>query len=282
VTHAKGLNRCAVEKIAHRFHVALLLGAAAASTPKGSGTLTTCGVLDQGQTGTCHAHSLCGAVYCALASAAAGAPPPFVGSPRQLAGCVYSDVRAAATPVGQPVPSLLDTGADLQDDATALAGWGLAPIQAPTSDGRYSDVENDPPNNVFPEPDPTQLQKVMQVTGEYSIPVNSAAPNLVALCIDGGVPVQVGFFCDSAFENLTAGQVATVPNQSDPNGGGHACYLYGYRTASDGSFEFLLRNSWGNWCQNGDCWVSTAWLLAAWELFPVAVKAVATTTKEGA
>jgi hypothetical protein len=116
--------------------------------------------------------------------------------------------------------------------------------------------------------------------GEYSIPVDSSAPNLVALCIDSKIPVQVGFFCDSAFESLTPSQVAGAPNQNDPSGGGHAVYLYGYRTNAQGEFEFRLRNSWGNaWCDVGDCWVSTAWLLAAWELFPIAVKAV---TKEAA
>jgi C1A family cysteine protease len=90
------------------------------------------------------------------------------------------------------------------------------------------------------------------------------------------VLVQAGFFCDSAFENLTPSEVAGVQNAADPNGGGHAVYLYGYRTNSAGKFEYRLRNSWGiGWCDGGDCWVSEAWLLACWELFPVAVKMVA-------
>jgi len=268
----KGLLRCAPEKIAHRFHVAHLLGALALASPKGAGMLVPGPLFDQGQTGTCHATSLPGACDCALR--AAGETPPFVGSPRQLAGCTYSDVRAAKLVPGQPVPKLTDDGADLQDDATALAGWGLAPIQAPTSDGRYHDVENDPPDNTFPEPDPTQLQKAFQVTGEYSIPVDANAPKLVALCLDAGVPVQVGFFCDMAFENMGPSDVAGVPNSNDPQGGGHAVYLYGYRTNSAGKYEFRLRNSWGLWCDAGDCWVSEEWLLACWELFPVAVKMV--------
>jgi hypothetical protein len=272
VSYGKGLVRCAPEKISHRFHVSHLLGAAASGTPKGAATCTPCAVMDQGQSGTCHAHSLCAAVWSALATA--GHTPAFVGSPRQLAGCVYSDVRATSTRVGQPLPKLVDNGADLQDDATALAAWGLAPMQSPTSDGRYSDVENDPADNTFPEPDPAQLEKAMQVTGEYSVPVNGDAPRLVALCLDAGVPVQVGFYVDMAFERLQPGQVAEVPDQNDPQGGGHAVYLYRYRTAADGTYEFRLRNSWGAWCDGGDCWVSSAWLMAAWELFPCAVKAV--------
>lgn len=170
----------------------------------------------------------------------------------------------------------MDTGADLQDDATALVGWGLAPIQAPTSDGRFSDVEADPANNVFPEVDPSQLQKAFQVTGEYQIPVDANAAKNVALCIDAGIPVQIGIFVDMAFENLTPGQVAQPADQADPQGGGHALYIYGYRTAADGSYEFLVKNSWGSvWCDSGSCWASTAWLQTAWELFPIAVKKVA-------
>jgi hypothetical protein len=270
--NGKGLIQCVASKVAHRLHVAFLLGAIATQTPVGAGMLTPGTLTNQGGSGTCHAHSRCGACDCALKSA--GVAPPFFGSPRQLAGCTYSDVRAAGLVPGQKVPKLQDTGADLQDVETAILGWGLAPIQAPTSDGRYSDVENDPADNSFPEPDPTQLQKAFQVTGEYSIPVNADAPRLVALCIDSKIPVQVGFFCDSTFENLKPTDVAGVPNQSDPNGGGHAVYLYGYRTNAAGKFEFRLRNSWGNWCDGGDCWVSEEWLLAAWELFPCADRMV--------
>ncbi|HLK36901.1 MAG TPA: C1 family peptidase [Polyangiaceae bacterium] len=267
MSFGKGLERCPAEKVAHRFQMR------ATATPKGAGQLTPCQRLDQGQTSTCHAHSLVAAVWTALA--AAGTTPPFVGSPRQLAACTYSDVRARRIPVGQTLPTLGDNGADLQDDATALAAWGLAPIQAPTSDGRFSDCENDPSSGVFPEPDPTQLQRVMQVTGEYSIPVDSSAPATVATCIDAGIPVQVGIFIDTAFEELSAGHVAQPANERDPNGGGHAMYISGYRTNSAGELEFRVENSWGStWCEGGACWASTAWLLSAWELFPVAVKAV--------
>lgn len=267
--YGKGLIKCAPKKIAHRFAFR------ATVPPKGAGQLTACQRLDQGQTGTCHAHSLVGAVWTALH--AAGSDPPFIGSPRQLASCTYGDVRGTKTYPGTTMPVLLDTGADLQDDATALAAWGLARIQAPTSDGRFSDVENDPSSNVFPEADTAQLQRTFQVTGEYSIPVDSAAPAAVASCIDAGIPVQIGIFVDTAFEDLTSGQVAQPANQNDPNGGGHALYISGYRTAADGSYEFRVENSWGSsWCDGGACWASSAWLMSGWELFPIAVKAVTT------
>ena len=273
MTHQLNLKKCDPSKVAHRFHVAFLLGTIAAAQPKGDGILVPGTLLDQGGSGTCHTHSLCGACDCALK--AQSTPAPFFGSPRTLASCVYADVRSPKLVPGGQVPPLTDDGADLQDDATALAGWGLAPIQAPTSDGRYSDVENDPPNNVFPEVDPSQLQRAFQVSGEYQIPVDGNAAKNVALCIDAGIPVQIGIFVDTAFERLTSGEIAQPANQNDPKGGGHALYIYGYRTNAEGQYEFRVRNSWGSsWCDSGDFWASAAWVASAWELFPIAVKMV--------
>ena len=263
MSYGKGLRQCPADKIAHRTQLR------AQAAIKGDGQLAPCPRMDQGQSGTCHAHSLAAAVWCALT--ASGVTPSFVGSPRQLAACTYADVRGP----GSPMQPLQDTGADLQDDSTALATWGLAPIQAPTSDGRFSDVEADPASNIFPEPDLSRLELVQQLSGEYAIAVDANAPRLVASCIDAGIPVQIGIFVDSAFESLTAEQVAQPANQRDPNGGGHALYISGYRTNATGQLEFRVENSWGSsWCDGGACWASTAWLLSAWELFPVAVTEV--------
>lgn len=273
--YGKGLLRTPDAKKAHRLGAELHpdIAAAKAAGPKGSGQLTPAKRTDQGQSGCCHSHSAVAVVWCALT--AAGLSPQFLGSPRMLASCTYADVRAATTPAGAALPVLQDNGADLQDDANAMAKWGLAPIQAPTSDGRYSDVENDPPDNSFPEPDPAQLVVGSQhlVSGEYTIPVDAQAPLLVAAAIDAGIPVWLGTFVDTAFEDLAADAVAQPANQADPNGGGHALYISGYRTAADGSLEFRVENSWGDgWCDGGACWASTAWLLACWELFPCPVK----------
>ena len=271
--HGKGLHRPDPAKSAHRLHASLHPRINAAATPKGSAALTPCARLNQGQTGTCHAHSGVAVVWCACV--AIGHTPAFVGSPRQLASCTYSDVRDAQTPPGAPLRVLTDDGADLSDDAAALAKWGQAPIQAPTSDGRYSDVENDPPDNVFPEPDVAQLEVAGHnlIAGEYSIPIDADAPRLCALALDSGVPIWVGFFADSAFDGAQADTVLGPPNEADPDGGGHATYLSAYRTAADGSYEFLLQNSWGsNWADNGAVWVSSAWLQKVWMLWLMAVQ----------
>lgn len=268
----KGLLRPDPAKLARRFHASLHPALRAGGTPKGSAQLTPCQRMDQGQSGTCHAHSAAGSVWTALNAAGA---VMFVPSPVLIASCTYADVRAAQTPPGQPLPPLVDTGADLSDDATALARWGVSPILAPTTDGRYSDVENDPPGATFPEPSVAQLEQAGHdlIGGEYQIPVDAQAPVLCALALDNGLPIWLGFFVDSAFESAQADTVVGPPNESDPNGGGHAVYLSGYRTAADGSYEFRLENSWGpGWADGGAVWVGTPWLKACWMLWPMAIR----------
>lgn len=260
--HGMGLRRCPPARIAFRTHArALAVGA----TPKGAATIALPPPLDQGQTSTCFAHSLAMGIYGALKGS-------FLPSPKEIAACTYALARSRATPMWMPLPSLLDVGADLQQCADVLTSIGIAPMTGPTSDGRNSDVENDPPDNVFPEPSLSRIERTTRVDGEYVIPVDDAAPTLAALCLDARIPVQVGFFCDHAFQALVPGSIAPIPDTSDPNGGGHAVLLRGYSTDSEGLLEFHVRNSWGsNWCDGGDCAVSAAWVSAAWELFPVAV-----------
>lgn len=228
--------------------------------------------MDQGRSSTCFAHSGSACAY--TARSAAGTALPFVPSPRSIASCTYSGERGLSTPAGVSLPLLQDTGAQLADCAASMFEDGITSIGGPTADGRYSDVEDLAPGEPFPEPDVAALElaALTVVEGEYKISPNANAPRTVAAALDVNVPVWVGFFCDSAFENLPAGQVAGAPDQSDPNGGGHAVYITAYRTNVAGKLEFRIENSWGSdWCENGSAWVSEAWIAAAWELWPFAI-----------
>lgn len=261
-----GLRRSPPEKTAHRFgaHHLVTLGA----TPKGAGQLTPCQRIDQGDTETCHA---CSAAACCWVAMNAAGRPTFIPSQVLIASCTYADVRAAAHPSGT-LPELVDAGADLQDDATAMAKWGIGPMGAPVRN-RFCDIP-DPTGYGFPEPDVGALEVAGQdlIGGEYQIAVDTSAPNTVALCIDAGIPVWLGTFVDTAFQNLGAHDVAQPANENDPNGGGHAMYVSGYRTAADGSFEFRVENSWGSsWADGGAVWASSAWLKACWSLWPFKV-----------
>lgn len=272
----RGLRRSAIHKSAHRvgaeFHPAI--AAELKAGLKASGQLTPCQRIDQANTECCHA---CSAAACCWVACNAAGKPIFIPSQLLIASCTYADVRAAANPVG-PLPPLQDTGSELADDAAALAKWGIAPM-GPQQGGRFCDIPNDQTGVAFPEPDPGQLQVAGKdlIGGEYQIPADDNAPKLVAASIQAGIPVWLGTFVDTAFENLAATQVAQAPNEQDPSGGGHALYISGFRTASSGEFEFRVENSWGDsWCDNGACWASEAWLKAAWEIWPFCIVSKAT------
>jgi hypothetical protein len=270
--NGRGLHRPTPSRVAHRLgaHTLGLSG-----TPRGSATLEPCPRMDQGRTSTCHAHSAIAAFWTALT--AAGQKPSWVASPLLLASCAYADVRALLFPAPQALPTLVDTGAELQDDATALAKWGVAPMGALIQwRSGLSDVPDNRDGVPFPEPDRTQLEIAGSdlISGEYSIAVDSNAPRLVALALDAGIPVWDGGYITSDYERISAGTVAPASmGQDDGSGGGHAQYISAYRTNSAGAYEYLYQNSWGDvWAMGGAVWVSTAFLLTRWTLWPFAVK----------
>jgi hypothetical protein len=207
------------------------------------------------------------------AQTAAGQKPRYVGSPLTLASLVYAAEQRGDARPGIVLPKLLDTGAQLQDMATALGTWGLAPIQAPTSDGRFSDVPNDSdsPDGSFPEADPSQLQIAGSdlISGEYKIEVDQNASLLCAVALDAGFPILLGKLVGSAFQALGPSDIAQPTRATETGKGGHALYLSGYRTVSVSVREWKVRNTWGQrWANNGFVWASEAWLLDAWELWP--------------
>lgn len=271
-----GLKRSAPHKLAARVSLAehpVVRAALAATSLPDSVDLAAFEppVFDQGQTGSCTAHATTAGV--ATSFSAGGKPLGFVPSMDLLYKATRAYERALATPVGSPLPALRDSGAELADVYTVLGRYGVkAMAEALTSDGRFSDCEVATVND---EPDVSALiasgQKL--VVGPYGVdPSTANVSDVLAAAIVAKIPLGTAEFVDTAFEQLQAGQVAGAPNQSDPNGGGHATLLTGYRPNPSGvGRQFKLRNSWGaSWCDEGYVWVSPAWLAAVWELHPLA------------
>lgn len=227
-------------------------------------------IYDQGPTGSCTAHSGSGSV--ATAFSAAGMPLGFIPSPDLLYKITRALERAHATPAGHALPGLTDSGAELADVVAVLSRYGMKSMSAPTPDGRQSDVTLD---GVNLEPDLTALEMAGDhtIAGAYAIDTKASdASDVIAAALMSGIPVLVAFYVDSKFEQMGPNDVAGVPDESDPNGGGHAVYLSGYRTNAAGAREFRLTNSWGSaWCDVGRCWVSEAFINAMWEAWPMAV-----------
>lgn len=262
-------------KIAHRRpaqeHTRIL--AARATGPSTGHELEGCPILQQRNSGTCHAHSAAGARW--TAQKAANKPLLWVPSPLLIASLTYADTqRSGPAPMTNDGgwPALLDLGAELQDGSNAIKLWGVGPI-GPSPDGELGDVPNDPPDgsNTFPEPEFGALEKSGETPGdaEYSIDMSSAdLVDMTAATLDANMPIRTGFFCDPAFQQLGPSDVAQAPNTT-AGGGGHSTYLRAHRLVN-GQRQFRLSNSWGtSWCDNGECWVGEAWLRACWELWPV-------------
>lgn len=269
----KGLLPSTPEKVSHRLGAEMHpnIGTALSSL-RGSADLSKYlpERLDQGRTETCHAHSLAVGLYCAFGSL--GKPITFTPSPLIIASTTYADVRSANTPLDQPLPVLQDTGAELQDDANAVARWGIGPI-GPDVEGRRSDCPSTQEPN-FPEPDVSGLLIAGSdlVGGEYSITIDGNTPAVIAASLDSGIPVWVGGLVGQSYENISSNDVAQPTPLDDTTAGGHAQLIVGYRTAGS-SLEFLVVNSWGNyWGFNGTIWASSEWVSALWAAWPLTVK----------
>lgn len=269
----KGLKPNTPHKVAHRLaaHLHPEIAKALRAGPRGSAMLEACETMDQNGSNTCHAHSAAGAIWTAFH--AKSKTLPFVPSPLDIASTTYANQRRAVTPPGQSLPPLMDVGAELQDDASALAEWSAGPMRSPTADGRVSDVPSLQNGQPFPEPDPGRLQVAGQrlFDGEYAVVVDHTAELVVAAALDANIPVWEGGIVDSAYENDAPDVVRPAPNENDPDAGGHAQYIYGYRTNAAGYLEFIYKNSWGDWMLNGSVWVSTGFVRSRWALWPMAV-----------
>ena len=205
--------------------------------------------MDQGQTSSCSAHALVKAIEIVTG---------YRGSPRDLyysAGLLEGDTS--------------DDGRELVDCLTAVATSGIAPFAGPTPDGRNSDVT---PENVQDVPTPKDyFYRRKFDLGRASIdPRGDHVSDLCAATLAAGGVIYLGTQVGNAFEELQGAVVAQPDPANDPSGGGHALAGVGYRTMPDGSRQWRVENSWGEaWDEAGECWASTAWLAACWELHPV-------------
>ena len=227
---------------------------------------------NQNKTETCFAAAAAGCVY--MACSIAG-KTIFVPSPLVISQGVRALARAQSTPVGTPLPTpLADNGADDVTTFEWLAQGGVCPMLTQVPEGYY-DAN---PGNVTTEPNFANIEASAKklIVGPYAINMQQAASALVdacRACIFAGYPVWVSAWCGNAEFNWTPGNGPLgVPDQSA--GGGHATYLSGWEKVN-GVYSLLKRGSWGSgYGINGDCLVGSAWLGAAWSLWPVVVEAV--------
>lgn len=101
-----------------------------------------------------------------------------------------------------------------------------------------------------------------QATGYSAIDNRIQVPVKTALAM--GIPVIFGFTVYPWFESPDAhGVCAPVENQTVL--GGHAVLLVGYeRIPGSRKVWAIVRNSWGNWADNGYCYMPLSWICNYW------------------
>ena len=219
---------------------------------------------NQGRSSSCSAHAITSGLY--AAQIGAGIADPIDGSPH----LVYS----LSGRLERPFAALQDDGRQLVDVLAVVRTVGLAPMQAPTPDGRWSDVwtaeEGPDPNVCVPATGAEILSCVRHAYDVGNHTIDPTAPDrddliVATLTAPSPAPVLLATRVGARFDSLSPGQVA----EPDPDGSGHALIICGHRTLASGDRQFLVDNSWGDWDENGECWVSSAWAGACWELHPL-------------
>ncbi len=206
---------------------------------------------DQGQTSSCTAH--------ALAKAA-----QILG-----AGMISEHVLYSLT--GAREGDMSDDGRQLVDCLAVAASPGLAPYAGPV-EGRASDVTA---ANATTPATPAEVAACVPFAsagaGNSIDPAASDLAEQVTACLAAGGVIYLGAQVGAQFQGLTGDEVAIPDPANDPEGGGHALLIVGYRTAPEGGpVEVRVENSWGeSWDSAGECWATLAWVAACWELHPL-------------
>jgi hypothetical protein len=251
-----------------RLHAAARAGADSPVDLRLTGLIAA--VKDQGQVGSCVEHSGSGATESQFALD--GDPLGFVPSEDIGYKGARSIDRARANPTGG-LPPLTDSGSMTTDYESWIATFGVAPRWRPsTPNGRNSDCDLDTVNDDI-DLAAVESAGTLLAPGPYAIdPRASDAEALVQAALSANIVVRVDAFVDTSFEQWSAGSTPIpAPNENDPNGGGHAIYIVAWNVG-----QYVIRNSWGtSWGASGDAIVSSAWIQAAWGLYPWTVKRVA-------
>ena len=205
---------------------------------------------DQGPSGSCEGHS--GAMGAWMALAASGSPLPWFPSPDGI----YRDARCQErSPAADgSLPPLTDSGCMTSDVVTIFQTCGLRKMNAPTSDGRNSDVD---PATVNNEPRLDQLDTEAETPilidpNAYLVDLTDLqeAFAVIQAALKAKLPVRIDIICDSIFQawfqNYTNGAAPISScNPNDPNAGGHALLLEEALVTSANSITFAGLNSWG-------------------------------------
>jgi hypothetical protein len=205
-------------------------------------------------TGSCVTHSGAKAQKVSIATKAKTGAGPTLNwadiSPRQSYNQTLDLERGLATPVGQTLPPLADTGLYPNDYVHSLGLYGIDPIgkyaPCPSPDGSYTD--STPQNLVELTLEEEESMGMQLDPGAYDLSMAASEYEAETFRVTAsGLGCCSYIFVDTAFENWdpASGPIRTI-DLSDPAGGGHALFVeYYYRTAA-GLWVVGFLNSWSD------------------------------------
>jgi hypothetical protein len=212
-------------------------------------------VFNQLSSGSCVAHAYVTAAYTRMA--AAKTPLPFLPDPLTL----YRFTREVQRAWGiSPAGALEDNGSMPMIAMQAAERWGLVrfipwDMADVNQEAAVLDVED---------------AASLRLTGASALNPLSATPlaTQARQALAAEIPVTLATQVTADFDSYKSG---TLPAPSGPSRGSHYVAMLGFVEDADG-LRFLLRNSWGpSWGQQGDAWVSAAFVNAAVDLYAVTV-----------
>jgi C1A family cysteine protease len=197
-------------------------------------------VYDQGQTGTCTANAIAGAVQFVELD--------HTFLPSRL--FIYYQERIRE---GQTNSTLQDSGADPIDGLLSLKGEGVCPESLWPFN----------PANLELAPSETALEAALQhkkFSTSHICPAGSTPTHILtaiktSIAINS-IPTLIGIAVYDSFESDTVASTGIVPmpnTQSESLLGYHEVLITGY---DDSKQAVMVRNSWGtSWGQSGYCWM---------------------------
>jgi C1A family cysteine protease len=135
-----------------------------------------------------------------------------------------------------------DSGVDNRSMLKALAQYGWCDESMwPYNIAKY---KHNPPPECFRQAETRKIQSYLAV--------RQTLEDMKA-CIAGGDPFIFGFSVYQSIDEAEATGIIPYPKRNERSVGGHDVILVGY---DDATQMFKLRNSWGNWGQQGYGWIS--------------------------
>jgi C1A family cysteine protease len=191
---------------------------------------------DQGQTGSCTGNATAGAIHYDRIIEGLD-----VWTPSRL--FIYYNTRVIEGTTSE------DAGGTLRNSVKSVVKYGTCTETLwPYIEEKFADKPSD---DAYGE-------AKKHVAIQY-LRINDGSLTRMKSCLEAGFPFVFGMSVYASFESPDVAKTGKVPLPSDGEEclGGHALCCVGYIDADE---CFIIRNSWGQWGDNGYCYVPYAYL----------------------